>query len=242
MRIVSLVPSWTETLYDLGAGNLVTGVTRYCVRPEAAHRASIVGGTKDVDLSAVEKINPDLVVLCREENRREDALYLMSRFTCFVVDPKGPEDVVRSIADLSERIGHKKEGTKLKGTIENTLRRTRDILKGSYLCLIWREPYMAVGGDRYSSGLLAHLGLQNLLADREGYPVLTRGEIESLDADLFLLPDEPFPWGPATHGDEFPAFSDRMRFFPGDLVTWHGSRILKALDRLPQLLKITGQA
>ena len=232
MKIVSLVPSWTETLFVLGAGEDVVGVTDYCRFPDEAASRTRVGGTKTVNLEEVERLNPDLVLLCREENRLEDARKIMARYETFIVDVRNLDDVGETILRLGKRIGRSGESTELSRKIRSLRTESRGSLEGTHACLVWRNPCMAVGGDRYASSLLAHLGLRNVFANLHGYPEITLEIIADLKPDLLLLPDEPFPWSKEEHLAEFDDLPSRPVFCRGDLLFWHGAWTAEALRRL----------
>lgn len=234
-RIVSLVPSTTETVCDLGLRDRLVGRTRFCVRPADLEDVPTVGGTKDVDVEAVLALQPDLVLANREENLPDAVQALEARVPVYVAAPATVDDGVRDLARLASLLDA--DAAWWLDRIEQT----RDALapwrasprRG--LCLIWRRPWMGCGGDTFVTSILAEAGVTCVIADRSRYPELTADGIAALDPDLVVLPSEPFPFR-AEHADELADATglprDRFVGFDGQALTWHGTRMARALPRL----------
>jgi len=237
-RLVSLCPSMTETLFDIGAGPQVVGATRFCVRPERMEGVTRVGGTKDPRIQRILELEPTLVFANREENRLEDVEALRSAGV-EVHDsmPRRVEEVPALIRDVGERVGRAREAGVVADRLDEGIREVRACRRAMdpvpFLVLVWRRPWMAAAADTFLSNLLVEAGGFNVLVGREErYPEVTLEEVASLRPERVLLPSEPFPFG-RRHVDEL-ARVTRMdpRCFltcDGQLLTWHGSRSVHGL-------------
>ena len=220
VRVVSLVPSITETLSAWD--RTPVACTRFCERPDLAH----VGGTKNPDIDAIVALEPDLVVLDAEENRREDHDELVARGVTTHVTR------VRDLADLDPAM------RELAGLVGATwtppaLGEPRPITRRAFVP-IWRRPWMALGAPTYATSLLAHLGVANVLANEGPYPAVTLEEVAALAPDLVLAPSEPYPFG-ERHRRELEAVGP-VHLLDGRDLFWWGSRTAGALARLEELI------
>lgn len=229
-RIVSLVPSTTETLFDLGLGERVVGRTRYCVHP-ADDVASLptVGGTKNVDLDAVRALEPDLVLGNQEENLPAIWPELEGAQRLYVAYPRSVDDAREDLLRVAHLVGADAAGAALARRIEAG----RAALRPEpfrFACLIWKTPWMAAGDDTYISALLGEWGGVNVVEGR--YPELTLEQLRAQAPDVVLLPSEPFPFA-ERHLPDLEELASRARLTDGQLLTWHGSRLALALETLP---------
>ena len=239
-RIVSLVPSTTESLFALGVGRQVVGVTRFCVHPadEVATRLR-VGGTKDLDLERLAALDPDLIVANAEENSREMFDQIGERWPLFVAFPRTVDQALTDLDDLGALVHRPGPAAEWVARIaaQRALLPQRPGRRVVYL--IWRRPWMAVSPDTFISQLLGEVGLVNALpADGPRYPELTPAALAALDPDRVLLSSEPFPFQ-ERHIDELAEASglprDRFRLADGELCSWHGVRLHAALRYLATL-------
>ena len=177
-RIVSLVPSLTELLADLGLDEEVVGLTRFCVHPEGwKARKTIVGGTKNVDPEKVRPLAPDLVIASKEENVREQVDAIARFAPVHLTDIATVEGALDEIRAIGALVGRAPEA----GSLAVEIARGFDALTARPLAapvralyLIWRDPWMTVGGDTYISDVMARGGFANVCADRTRYPVSRR--------------------------------------------------------------------
>lgn len=222
MRVVSLVPSVTETLVAWGVTPV--GVTRFCEHPELP----AVGGTKDPDLDAVLGLRPDLVVVNDEENRREDADALTAAGAdIHVVRINRVPDVAPELAALADRVG---VGPPPQDDLPEPLPPGR-----SAFVPIWRRPWMTLAGATYGSSVLAWLGVVNVFADAPTrYPEVTLEEASRRRPDLVLAPSEPYPFRPR-HVPELSEVAP-VRLVDGQDLFWWGARTPAALARLARAL------
>jgi len=237
-RLVSLCPSMTETLFDIGAGPQVVGATRFCVRPERMDGVVRVGGTKDPRIERILDLRPTLVLANREENRLEDVEALRSAGV-EVHDsmPRRVEEVPALIRDVGQRVGRAHEAGGVADRLDEGIREVRARRRAMdpvpFLVLVWRRPWIAATADTFLSNLLVEAGGSNVLVGgRDRYPEVTLEEVATLRPERVFLPSEPFPFA-RQHVNEL-AHATRMDprcFLPcdGQFLTWHGSRTVLGL-------------
>lgn len=237
-RLVSLVPSWTETLFHLGFDAEVVGVTRWCVHPgDLVSRVQRVGGTKDPDVERILELAPDLVIANREENRREDVERLVAGgLDVWVSDVGSVADSMRETLRLGERTGRKDAAHALVERIDAARREVeaaRPAREVPVYVPIWRRPWMSVGGDTFASDVLRAAGARNVFAAVGRYPERSPEDARAAGATAALLPTEPYPFHEKPQGVEecvaagFPR--ERVRILDGEALTWYGAREVEGL-------------
>jgi len=239
MRIVSLCPSLTELVAQLGRGDDLVGATTFCVAPaDVVARVPKVGGTKNPDVERIAALAPDLVLLNREENRREDADALLERgLRLHTSLPRDVEGARALVLELGERLDRRDAAAAMAERIDAALARVdtaRPVAHATFVCLVWRKPWMAVDRVTYLSNLVERCGGQNLVAAESGtYPPVTARELADLAPQRVLLPDEPFPFA-AKHVLELASVTGlpdtAFRLVDGAALTWHGSRTAEGID------------
>jgi ABC-type Fe3+-hydroxamate transport system substrate-binding protein len=245
-RIVSLVPSLTETLYDLGCGERLVGRTDYCIHPaDAVATVASVGGAKTPNIEAVLALKPDLVLMDQDENRRADAEALIAAgVQVFGTAPRSVQDALNLLWDLTILLGI----TTQAGTRIQAIERAYDWTWSAFqslapmriFCPIWPDPWMTFNADTYPHDLLRTCGAENVFADREArYPCVTLDQVTGCAPDLILLPNEPFAFTAAEAAElkAHPSLAKTpVRFLDGSLLFWPGTRLARALAELPSLL------
>jgi iron complex transport system substrate-binding protein len=240
MRIVSLCPSLTELVFDLGRGGELVAITDYCIHPtDGVARIEKVGGTKTPDVARLIELEPDLVLLNAEENRLEDARSLdeagIRYHSSMPRTPRETATMVRSVGsalaceDAAERIARAIESRE-----KAVRRKARGKLTVRFAYLIWRNPWMSVNEDTYAHSLLALAGGVNVFGNwRERYPEIGEEELTSRELDLLLLGSEPFPFS-ERHVEELAAATGmelrRIRIVDGEHLSWHGSRTPEGIE------------
>jgi ABC-type hemin transport system substrate-binding protein len=239
-RIVSLVPSLTETLFALGLGERVVGITRYCVEP-AAQVAALpkLGGTKDPDIAAIVRLQPELVIASSEENRADDVAALRrARISILVTLYETVGAAVDGIGTLAALLGVAHEPLWLReARAEVAAAGRRSQAPVPYFCPIWRRPYMVARDDTYMADLLRLAGGCNAVHG-EGpahYNAVELNALQSANPSVILLPDEPYPFA-AKHLADFAPYAEieavahgRIHFVDGKALTWYGPRTAGAL-------------
>jgi ABC-type Fe3+-hydroxamate transport system substrate-binding protein len=242
-RVVSLVPSITETL--LAWRVHVVACTRFCEQPSLPH----VGGTKDPDIAAIIELAPDVVVVDREENRRDDAESLMAAgVTVHVTHVVHIDDVAPMLRDLAGAVRADPQAVAAAATEHMSQAAdhaadaaTHDPSVGrSAFVPIWRRPTMSISGATYASTLLAQLGVRNVLADHaDVYPTVDLAEVAALQPDLVLLPSEPYPFTQRHVAEYQRALPDaRVVLVNGQDLFWWGVRTTAAVQRLREVLRV----
>ncbi len=248
-RIVSLVPSWTETLFAFGAAEEIVGVTRFCVEP-AERTAAVpkIGGTKNPDLKAIGELEPDVVIANAEENRREDIEKLRAAGSAvFTTYSRTVGGAVEAILKLGAVVGRPAEA----GAMAREIVREVSVIEtglGAWsrlrfrvFCPIWKNPWMAFNADTYAHDVLRMLGFNNIFAAAgERYPRVTLDEALELKPDFVLLPSEPYEFG-QKDVEELkpmlpPALSRRVVLIDGRDLHWYGAHMAGGLNRLAALL------
>lgn len=223
-RVVSLVPSLTETLFDLGAGESVVAITDFCIFPPDLDLPR-VGGTKNPRVEEIRALNPDLVHMNLEENLRRHAEAIEEFAPVFVTEPKSVEDVALLIEQLGEIHDRRERAGQLARELREEQRKLPE-QEFTFACPIWKNPWMWCGGDTYVSNLVEAAGGKNVLKERTRYPQLALEEVLAMSPDLVFLPDEPYLF---TEQDAEAIKAKVIGPFPGHLFTWHGTRTIEGL-------------
>lgn len=226
-RLVSLVPSLSETLATWGLADRLVGVTDWCVAPGFPD-AVTVRGTKNPDLDTVVALRPDLVIANREENRRVDVERLEEMGVAVYVT--APESLAQ-VAVTLERLGavlRASAAAELVAALRSALSTRHRSGPGlRTFCPIWRDPWIAVGTGTIAADLLAHAGF-DVVPALPRYPRVELVHIASEDPDVVLLPDEPYAFGEADVG-VFADWRAPVRLVDGAALTWWGPRTIDAL-------------
>lgn len=233
-RIVSLVPSLTELLIELGLQNKLVGRTRFCVHPkEKVESIPIVGGTKNPRLDKIHGLNPDLIVANKEENRRQDIQLLMDDFEVEVTEITTIEDALITIHTLGQKLQANGRADRLITDIQNRLNDRPDEPGLRTVYMIWKDPWMTVGGDTYIHDVLEHWKLSNIFGNRRRYPKFNLQDLKKYNPDLILLSSEPYPFKEkhlAQIEEVCPAA--RVLLVEGEWFSWYGSHMKHAFERL----------
>lgn len=239
-RIVSLCPSITETLYDLGLGNRVVGRTRFCIHPaEQVKHAVRVGGTKEIKFDRLHALQPDLIICEKEENTPEMVLRLAERYPVYVGDVRDLPSAFELIAHLGLLTQAVPAATSLLKRIETEWSELTGLATStSILYLIWQDPLMVVGNDTYIDAVLNHIGYHNVAKGFAGrYPTLSEADLGVLNPDEVWLSSEPFPFAEkhvAFYKALFPAA--KVCLVDGEMFSWYGSRMRLASAYIREIL------
>ena len=247
-RIVSLVPSITETLFALGAGARVVGVTDYCTHPpDGVARITKLGGTKNPQLEAILQLTPELVILNDEENRREDFLWLDAQgLPVYVTAPRTVADGIAMIDRLGTLLGCQDRSAPVTQDLRELYKQSEEALTGQprlrVFCPIWRKPWMSFNRDTYVDDMLWCCGGENVERERsERYFTVTLEEVAALSPQVVLLPSEPYPFTtkhfshlqPLAHTPAGQA--GHVYCVDGMALCWYGPRIADGLKQLSTL-------
>ena len=236
-RIVSLVPSLTETIAFIGSKNILSGVTRFCKYPAGIRQeTTVVGGPKDFDTEKILRLKPDVVVAVREENDKERILQLSEKIPVVLFDILHLTDAYEMMHTLGKLLGKEKEAKRIVTEIKNNLNplptgkpRTK------CLYLIWKDPWMAAGQETFINEMLQRAGFENVAEGR--YPKVS--DEVFLQAKVLLLSSEPFPFR-EKHRQELQKKFPGKKVLPvdGEMFSWYGIRMAKAGNYLREIMEV----
>lgn len=253
MRIVSLCPSLTELVFDLGCGSSLVGRTRFCVHPTSGVEAvERVGGTKNPKLARILALAPDLVLMNEEENRKEDAEALRKAgLSVHASMPRTASDTAAMVRSIASALGALALGETIAHDIEqraarvSAAARTRPGLRYAYM--IWRAPWMTISNDTFIANVLGLAGGENVFGNAaERYPAVSLDALRTQAPQVIWLSSEPFPFVEA-HAVELAAAlgwpRENVRLADGELLSWHGSRTPRGIDYAEELVaSVAGRA
>lgn len=231
-RIISLVPSQTELLFDLGLDEKISGITKFCIHPATKVKDKvIVGGTKTLNINKIQSLRPDLIIANKEENTREEIEELQRQYVVHVTDVASLPDALAMIRDVGKLVGKSSEAEHIAQTIETTLCPLPVAPRPSVAYFIWRRPYMVAANATFIHSMLEVAGFQNVFADRTRYPEITPDDLKAAQPDLIFLSSEPYPFSDK-HVAEVQAICPlaHVVVVDGELFSWYGSRLLRASD------------
>lgn len=244
-RIISLVPSLTELLYDLGLSDEVIGITKFCVHPEEWFQTKQrAGGTKNPNLQLIRELQPDLVLANKEENRKEDILALRGQIQVYTSDVSTIEENIEVVRHIGLLANREDESERLIKEIESHYlapclggdTSPQNHTKFSALYLIWRDPWLSVGGDTFIHHMMDRAGFQNCLGQLTRYPAIDPANWQGEHPAFILLSSEPYPFK-EKHIPELQQFfpDSKILLVDGEFFSWYGSRVVKATAYFRQL-------
>ena len=261
-RIVSLVPSLTQTVCGFGLRSSLVGCTNFCIDPVGLQRtAKLVGGTKDPDIQEIRKLEPTHILVNEEENTPQVIEACKQIASTFVSFPKDPHEVPAMLRDLGAFLGVPEVGLK---HADDCVERFADLaelvgeklaagswLPKKYIYLIWRNPWMTVSKDTYISSMLSLVAFENVAPPGTRYPALSAEQIVECGPDLLLLSSEPFPFRErdciALYGEMGACMDKAIATSPlpfkadGKLFSWYGLVLIEALEKMIQWVEARPQ-
>jgi len=237
MKIVSLVPSITEALFDLGlTENEVVGRTKFCIHPQdKIKNVSIIGGTKNINIEKIKALQPDLILANKEENVKDQVEALIDDYKVMVTNIDTIEDNYYLLKNLGKLFGKEDRAQLFNLKIYDVLNQAKldTPIKAAYL--IWKNPYMTIGSDTFIHRILTEIGFENIFKDKTRYPQITTEDLA--DADVIMLSSEPFPFK-EKHIDELKAFypDKKIMIVDGEAFSWYGTHIAKCENYFKELL------
>ena len=235
-RVISLVPSQSELLHDLGLGDRLVGVTKFCVHPQDLRNAkTVVGGTKQFRFEAIDALEPDLIIGNKEENYQEGILQLTEKYPVWMSDIFTLEDALDMIRKVAALCNVPERGASMATDIQKAFDKLTLTKKGTALYLIWKGPYMAAGRNTFINEMLNKAGYQNVVGE-ERYPEVSLESVKDLSPDVIMLSSEPFPFAEKHKKELLLAVPEaRVELVDGELLSWYGSRLLKTAEYLKGL-------
>ena len=223
-RVVSLVPSQTEFLVDIGAP--VVGRTKFCVHPQPfIKEIQVIGGTKNVRFEQIAKLMPDLIIGNKEENDQDNIEKLAQHYPVWMSDIYTLHDAFQMMAEVGKLCDRTTQASQLIGECEASIARVKGRSGGKVVYLIWQKPWMAAGKNTFIDEMLGHLGYENLVVE-ERYPELSNEQISNLGPEKILLSSEPYPFQSAhLHKAQEIWPQAKVELVDGELFSWYGSRL-----------------
>jgi len=230
LRIVSLVPSQTELLYDLGLEEEVVGQTLFCIHPAKQHQVKPrIGGTKTLNLDKIRSLKPDLIIGNKEENDQSQVEVLMQEFPVWMSDIQNLEDALEMILAIGKLVNKESAAINIHKQIKTSFEAlVQTEKKGSCVYLIWRKPWMAAGKQTFIDDMLNRCGYQNLAQNLDGrYPEMSKEWLQANNPKHILLSSEPYPFK-EKHLQELQEICQdaQIKLVDGELFSWYGSRLI----------------
>jgi ABC-type Fe3+-hydroxamate transport system substrate-binding protein len=238
-RIISLVPSQTELLYDLGLDEEVVGITKFCVHPEAWFRSKTrVGGTKTVHMDRIQALQPDLVIANKEENTTDQIEAISALYPTWVSNIQNMDDALRMIGEVGTLVGREQQAQSLVHEIKKGFSALKSRKTRRVAYFIWRDPWMCAGGDTFINNVIEMAGWENVLKHQDRYPEIQLDSIVPKNVDLVLLSSEPYPFK-EKHIMEIKAVlpDADVLLVDGEMFSWYGSRLKYAAAYISELIR-----
>jgi ABC-type Fe3+-hydroxamate transport system substrate-binding protein len=240
-RIISIVPSQSELLWDMGLGEELIGITKFCIHPDEMFRSKErVGGTKKLNIEKIRVLKPDLIIGNKEENEQGQIEELRKEFKVWMSDIYDLKDAYDMMKSCGALCGKENEAAKIILQIQNNFKvlNTSGLKDKTVAYFIWYDPFMAAASSTFIDFILKEIGFKNVYSDLQRYPELNIEQIKKASPDYILLSSEPFPFK-EKHVNELKAVcpDSKILLVDGELFSWYGSRLLKAPEYLNHFYK-----
>lgn len=236
-RIISLVPSQTELLADLGLDNEVKGITKFCIHPQHWRKEkTVVGGTKNFHFDRIHGLHPDLLIGNKEENYQEGIERLRQHYPVWMSDVTTPDDALAMILEVGKITKREVVAETLTTAIRKSWIGMERLPPLRVLYLIWRKPWMGAASRTFIDSMINVSGLKNCLSNHSRYSELSAEEIQSLNPDLVFLSSEPYPFR-EDHIHELKTIlpASKIMLVDGEMFSWYGSRLRLFADYINAL-------
>lgn len=233
-RIISLVPSLTELLIDLGLDTLLVGRTKFCIHPKnKVQQIPSIGGTKNPAIDRILSLNPDLIIANREENRKEDIEELSQHCEVLVTEIDTVQQALEWITKIENKLEVVEVASKLVSEIKELVPKLNTFKELRTAYFIWKDPWMTIGNYTYIHDVMKQFGLKNVYGNQSRYPETDLVELSSLNPELILLSSEPYPFK-GKHIQEIrkECPTSEVLLVDGEWFSWYGSRMIPAFEAL----------
>jgi len=240
-KIVSLVPSITELLFDLGLEGQISGRTKFCIHPEdKVKHVPTIGGVMGLDYHKLKEIGPDLILASKEENGMNEINEIANDFPVWVCNINNLEDALAMIRSIGEMCQVNKNAEKMEQDILQEFKKLDEIpegvVKGAYI--VWKNPLYTINQNTFIHDMLRRIGVENVFAGKEeSYPKILEEELQKKNTDYIFLPSEPYNFTEREAREfrkKFP--KTEVRRVDGEYFAWYGSHLLKAPSYFKQIL------
>jgi ABC-type Fe3+-hydroxamate transport system substrate-binding protein len=237
-RIISIVPSQSELLWDLGLKEELVGITKFCIHPQQMFDSiERVGGTKNLNIDKIRALKPDVIIGNKEENEQSQIIELQKEFNVWMSDIFTLQDALQMIDGIGALVNKSNETNRIKQQIQHSFLNLQQISKTG-LYLIWNKPYMVAGRATFIGDMMQKIGIHNVLEQNSRYPELSLEEIKILHPDIILLSSEPYPFKEEHIKElqnELP--KSKVILVDGEFFSWYGSRLAKSVTYFNELIK-----
>ncbi|MDO7886407.1 helical backbone metal receptor [Hymenobacter cheonanensis] len=243
LRIVSLVPSQTELLFDLGLQKQLEGVTKFCTHPHnARHKASVIGGTKNFDFIKIRAARPDLIIGNKEENYQDGITELAKHYPVWMSNVTDLPEALEMIRGVGEITGKLHLAESLAAAIKakfDAIQARPALVPVAYF--IWRKPYMVAAAGTFINDMLQRAGFSNVFAHLGRYPEVIPEQLAKAAPARIFLSSEPYPFG-EKHVAEFQEIcpAAKIQLIDGELFSWYGTRLLFSASYFQTLQHVQG--
>lgn len=239
MRIVSLVPSITESLFDFGLTEIeVVGRTKFCIHPKTLVKTvPVIGGTKNLNLDKIKALKPDLIIANKEENEKEQVEELQVNFKIWLTDIENLQDNQNFLTELGILLNKQELALNFNEKINVIFDSSKELSPRKVAYLIWKNPYMTVGSDTFIHEIIEKLGFTNLFEDSKRYPEISVNQMK--EAEYVFLSSEPFPFQ-QKHIDELQKElpDSKIILVDGEAFSWYGTHLSRCGDYFKTLREI----
>ena len=241
-RIISLVPSQTEFLFDIGLHNELIALTRFCIYPADRVKSKVkIGGTKNFSIQKIRSLKPDLIIGNKEENYEEGIAILQQEFPVWMSDITSLGDALDMMTSLGKICGAEARAKSVVERIEASfsLLLTTETRKKSVAYFIWRKPYMVAASGTFIDAMLMHLSCYNVFQNKCRYPEISLEELKEAQPEFIFLSSEPYSFS-ARHFEEFREAVPKAKVIlvEGEMFSWYGSRLLQTPDYFRKLCEL----
>jgi ABC-type Fe3+-hydroxamate transport system substrate-binding protein len=241
VRIISLVPSQTELLFDLGLDEEIIGITKFCIHPEEKFKITTkIGGTKKLDIEKIHQLKPDLIIGNKEENEEQQIKELMQHYPVWMSDIHNLDEALDMIAKVGELVDRNAEAYSLIQSITNSFNQSeignpKSEIRVAYF--IWKDPYMVAAKNTFIDDMLNRCGFINAFSHLERYPEISGSQLQAANSQLILLSSEPYPFK-EKHIQEFKSVCPdaEIKIVDGEMFSWYGSRLKYAPEYFKSLI------
>ena len=239
MKIISLVPSITETLFDFGlTENEVIGRTKFCIHPEnEVKNVAVIGGTKNLNIEKIISLNPDLIIANKEENEKLQIEELGKYFEIWLTNIENLQDNQNFLTELGTLLNKQELALNFNEKINVIFDSSKELSPKKVAYLIWKNPYMTVGSDTFIHEIIEKIGFTNLFKDSKRYPEISVNQMK--EAEYVFLSSEPFPFQ-QKHIDELQKElpDSKIMLVDGEAFSWYGTHLSRCGDYFKTLREI----
>lgn len=238
-RIVSLVPSQTELLFELGLAGCIAGITKFCIHPaEQCKHKPRIGGTKNINFEKIDRLQPDLILANKEENYKEGIERLQQNYKVWVSDIYTLEDALQMIRQVGVLTGTTEKAAGIAEKIEAGFGKLQQGTRKKVAYLIWQHPYMVAGSHTFIDDMLNRCGFENVFSGQSRYPEVTADMLAAAQAEYIFLSSEPYPFK-EKHISAFRQISPQSNILivDGEMFSWYGSRLILSVEYFRRLIK-----